>query len=253
MNLAAGLDAAQRAHRPIPTFRLGDETKSPYRAPLSGPRALVAVPFVGRAVACRASPRRAARIRLPCRAFHFEESRERRPQTEFFRIGRVDAGDERLNQPVERLAPEPPADERGHAFVALRPCVDGIQRSNPIRSLPSGLKIGEATTGQIFAGAISMKPSGTGTGFPLRSTSAWRYSRIGRDQAVFESQSPAQIDRPRLVCDERIRPAVRRGNRRSLGMDHAAESRAGLEEGDAEGQRRGRRPVRSGGVPPPDR
>ena len=114
---------------------------------------------------------------------------------------------------------------------------DGIHRSSPILSLPSGLKIGEATTGQIFAGAISMKPSGTGTEPPFPQHQGLAVPRIGGDQAAFEPESAAQIDGPRLVCDKRIRSAFDEtiGNR--IGMDHAPEPRASLEEGDAEGQR----------------
>ncbi len=49
----------------------------------------------------------------------------------------------------------------------------GTKYSQASLSLPSGLRIGVVTTGQIRLGAISMKPSGIGTSRPRRTTNAF--------------------------------------------------------------------------------
>ena len=48
------------------------------------------------------------------------EPRERRPQREVLRPARVDAAEQRVDQPVDDLAPEAARDERPDGDVALR-------------------------------------------------------------------------------------------------------------------------------------
>src|SRR5436305_699940 len=51
-------------------------------------------------------------------ALHVLEARQRRRETQFFRIGRINPGNKRLHEPVERLTTKPPAHEAREAFVA---------------------------------------------------------------------------------------------------------------------------------------
>ena len=51
-------------------------------------------------------------------AFHVLKPRQGRGEAQFFRIGRVDAGHQRLHEPLERFSTEPPTNETGETFVA---------------------------------------------------------------------------------------------------------------------------------------
>ena len=53
-------------------------------------------------------------------AFEFDELRHGGGHAEFFRVGGVDAGDERLHKSFEHFAAKPATSERGNAFVSLR-------------------------------------------------------------------------------------------------------------------------------------
>jgi len=50
--------------------------------------------------------------------FHRHELRHRGLNAQFLGVGRVDTADQRLDDPLVGLAAQPPADERGHAFIA---------------------------------------------------------------------------------------------------------------------------------------
>ena len=52
-------------------------------------------------------------------ALHLPETRQRGQHAEFLQVGRIDRADQRLDQPVERLAAQPAADEGGHALVGV--------------------------------------------------------------------------------------------------------------------------------------
>ena len=51
--------------------------------------------------------------------FHLAELRERGVDAEPLHVGGVHAGDQRLDQPLEDLAAESAAHERGHALVGV--------------------------------------------------------------------------------------------------------------------------------------
>ncbi len=99
-------------------------------------------------------------------ALHRQKLGERCLQAQVVGIGGVNARDQGLHQPVERLAPS-----RRRTKAARLSSVSssrrGMTRSINSRSLPRHDKIGEVKTGNSFDGAINTKPSGTGSQPPV--------------------------------------------------------------------------------------
>ena len=83
------------------------------------------------------------------------ESRHGRREREIVRVRRVDAGDQRLRDALERLAAEPAPHEGARALVVVQP--RGRTRSRAMRSLPRQEKSPDATNGPSLVGA-ELKP-----------------------------------------------------------------------------------------------
>ena len=163
--------------------------------------------------------------------FHCDETRQRRGQTQAFRITGVDPTDQRLDQPLERLAAQPPPHERCHALVTCLPTSanqrfachpklappreDRGTKYGPDSRSPQQLKtLGNRlwTTGTYHQGAAELG--------------------IGADQLIRDPQPMTQLGGGRLVGDEHVRTAFDQVVTQSNRLDHSAQPLRRLDQLD---------------------
>ena len=195
------------------------------------------------------APARAARAgRLPARAtrapererdapvapLQLEKPGQRRGQAQRVGVGRVDAGDQRLGDPLERLPPEPAPHKVAEALVAAGAArQDKVERHPELAGPgeePRAQKRPEAGGGQeLEALRERMEPATEQHEDPAEAV-------VGPDEPVLEVEPPAERQRPRLLRQEGVGPGLDQEAVHVLGRDGAAEPRPRLDERRLDGR-----------------
>ena len=155
---------------------------------------------------------------------------------------RVDSRDQRLDQPVERLAAHPAADEPRHALLrAVVPAGDEQVHHHPQLAPPR-----EDRRGQERAEPMRRhqhEALGHRHQPPLAHHERPPVARVGLDQPVAQPQPLAEVQSPRLVRDERVRPALQREAVLPLRRDDPADPLPRLQDRQLDRPAQGRGPL----------
>ena len=167
---------------------------------------------------------------------HVLKARKRRGQAEPFRIGRVDSRHQRLDKPVEDLAPQPPADEAGQTFVAAG-------RPPPHEILPRQPQLAQRTQDRRRddrpnpAGGHQHEALGHAAQPSAAHDQRAPLCGIRADQFLGEPQPAAKIDAPGDIRDEAVGAAFDEKAVAAHCVERAADAPARFEEHDARRRR----------------
>ena len=164
----------------------------------------------------------------PLAPLELAEARHRRREGKVVGIGRVDAGDQRLGDPLERLAAEPPAHEGAQALVVGHaPRQDEVEAHAELSRPGEQSRPDERTELRRRQELKSDRQRMQTPGAPHEHLPE---AIVGPDQPVLDAEPLAERQRPRLVRQERIGARLDQEPAAPLGRDGAAEPLACLEQ-----------------------
>ena len=225
-------DALLQAHRPRGEPR-GERLDELLHAPGEGHEERPAGPARPR-VLRRGLPGRApeGQDHAPLAPLHLEEARHGRRQRQLVGIRGVDARDQRLGDALERLAAEPPPHERAEALVGI-----AAARQHQVARHPELARPGEEPRGEQRRQAgrrQQLEALGQRMQAAAPDHEGAAEAIVGADQPLLQAEPPAQGERPRLLGQERIGPALDEKAVALLGLDGAAHPVRALEHGQLE-------------------
>ena len=202
------------------------------------PRAALRSPL-GFAFICR----RIARMRLPCSRSISRKRESVAIRLSCSKIGGVNRADQRLDQPVERLAAQTAANEGGHALVFF-----ALSRRNEIfhRRTEFAQRAQNRRDGQRphLRGGHHQKAVGQAMQTPAADHERPPIGRIGLNELIFQAQPFAKIDAPGNGRDEIIRAPFDLKAVAMHGRKHPAHARTGFEKRDRASRIQFHRPMR---------
>ena len=176
---------------------------------------------------------------------HLREARHGGGERQVVRVGGVDAGDEGLRHPLERLAAEATAHECAEALVGF-----AAAGQHEVERHPELARPGEQTRGHEGTqarGCEELKALRQRMERAAPDYEGAAKAIVGPHQPVFQAEPAAERERPRLLRQERVGTAFDEKVVAALGRDGAAEAIARLEHREVERPVLARPPA-----PPPD-
>ena len=135
--------------------------------------------------------------------------REGRAQRELLAVAAVDAGHERLDEPLVRLAARAGARRTRRSTRRRRGAAGGTSASAASRACPSGESSALSASASRFVGIIPVRPSGSGWSSPPRRTNERAFSGRRPTSSSREPELLAQPDAARLAREEAVRSRPR--------------------------------------------